>query len=755
MGKGKRLRESRRREADKADSPGTRAEALMGERLERGASLLQEIPTPEDLPKAIEKRIHAIEEAAGGYDALHLLANFCFANLPTHPDEYVESEEEASAAHVELLTAVLLRRESREGSNERHPPIGAEILDAVREPVQDLMNLLTFEGFSGALKGAASAEEAWVRARSTSHSLHLHAPGFHWQEKATIRALFSPTHIAADLNGALGFDADVALACTEALEALVNENFAAQRVRSAEAAKAAKGGEPNEAAEWVRATFGGDELSTDQVAALVLAAWTFHNWGDVLGFAPADLARIAEVSEEQASSYLEALSIGFEEIDSRLRTGIEQTRMRPFIRTGDGRYQPSFPGNALWALRPLFENALKESGTKAWQRYQSHRGRWVEERAAELLNGVLRPDLIETGVQYQGMIEGESVQGEIDVLIRLGDTLIIVEAKGATLGGRRGGQRLIDQLQKVLTKAAAQASAAKQALGDDEGLQLRDAKGETLDLGITSAREIHPVVATLDDLSLVAPNLWELEGSRLLPAGIAAPWVINLHELELVCGLVEHPVQLIHFLRRRSRLNQLGNRIASDELDWWMLYLANSLYMEEEGQLPHQVRYASLTDPLDAYYFFLKGERSEEAPKPRQALDSTSESVLEFLDEHRPPGFVAAACDLLDISGDSRARIFRDQAKKRPVAAKRNRPQRGTYGFTENQPGGMVIGFVVVPDGEGIYLREHLRRFAEERLSEHDVERLLAMGVEVSSPRPLDALVVVEPRVWDLPEPPQ
>jgi hypothetical protein len=132
-------------------------------------------------------------------------------------------------------------------------------------------------------------------------------------------------------------------------------------------------------------------------------------------------------------------------------------------------------------------------------------------------------------------------------------------------------------------------------------------------------------------------------------------------------------------------------------------------------------------------------------------MNGVRSEVLEFLDEHRPPGFVAAACDLLDIAGESREAFFDDLAKKRPLAAERDRPQRGTYGFTKNQPGGMILGFVAVPDGEGPHLREYLRQFAEERLSEHDVERLLVLGVEASSPRPLDALVVVEPRVWRLP----
>lgn len=48
-------------------------------------------------------------------------------------------------------------------------------------------------------------------------------------------------------------------------------------------------------------------------------------------------------------------------------------------------------------------------------------------------------------------------------------------------------------------------------------------------------------------------------------------------------------------------------------------------------------------------------------------------------------------------------------------------------------------------------LRGYLQHFAQERLSEHEAERLVVLGVEATSPRPFDALVVVEPKIWQLP----
>ena len=49
-------------------------------------------------------------------------------------------------------------------------------------------------------------------------------------------------------------------------------------------------------------------------------------------------------------------------------------------------------------------------------------------------------------------------------------------------------------------------------------------------------------------------------------------------------------MQLVHFLRRRSRLNRLGGLVATDELNWWMLYLKSGLYVEHEPSEVFAVR---------------------------------------------------------------------------------------------------------------------------------------------------------------------
>jgi hypothetical protein len=237
------------------------------------------------------------------------------------------------------------------------------------------------------------------------------------------------------------------------------------------------------------------------------------------------------------------------------------------------------PGADLWAIRPLFEGVMKSE-----ESYLQHRGKWLEGRASELLEAVLRPDEIHRSLRYEATAEdGSLLRGEIDVLLRLGSTAILVEAKSASMrpGARRGGEAFIKHLRENLTKAAKQGTRARVALGRDPALRAPD--GSNVELG-SQIKEVHQIAVTLDDLSAVAPVIWELDGTKVMPAGLEMPWVITLHELDLVTQTIEWPAQLIHFLRRRSRLNEIGGLAATDEIDWWMHYLSFGLYFETRGR---------------------------------------------------------------------------------------------------------------------------------------------------------------------------
>jgi len=703
------------------------------ERWERLAPILSGHP---DLPGEIESRRKQLVEILAPFDAVAVLGQLVLSEMSLAADTYVESEHPGVAYVVEMAAAVLVSRSDRLGSEAVSPAIDANVLGPLRELIVEMALL---EGLARYQRTAAHTDDerlAGAQRNAAIAHLVLRGPGWPWQETALLADLFAP--FSSELRDALGFDAADAVACSKAAGQLVPQRFS-EHMRNADS-------HVQDALDWADAVLGGGwrDQPPGPVRDRALAAiWALMHAGEAMLLDQSSLASGASVPTTVAHAYMEALSTQFAQTGALFDIA-ERIRFAPYLPVGHDRFFLTVPGNDLWALRPLFERTLKG------ERYARHRGRWLEQRATALLREALAPDEVHSSVKIFAP-DGGTELSEIDGLLRFGDTILAVEAKSATMrpGARRGGRALISHLKATLTKASEQAALAKQVLQGEQTATLRRPDGAALVL-TSPVREVHPILVTLDDLSSVAPTVWEIAGSTILPAGVTAPWILTLHELELVCATVESPIQLAHFLRARSRMNQLGGRVASEELDWWMLYLKQGLYFEHEPQ-PGRVRYLSQTDDLDAWILFEHGERERPAPKPRQRLDDTTRRVLTILAGDRPPGWVSAGCMLLSAGTDSREEIWRDLAAARRRARRKQLVQRHTYGYLD-EPEPMLICSVVVPDGDGPHILTTLQSYVEERMAENSIRRVLGLGFEASSKRPFEALLIVDDAIWTLPD---
>lgn len=704
--------------------------------LERGQVLYPELQAGNDLRENVQRRREELRNLIARFDAGHLLAQVSMGEAITDPDSYRESDHLGQAYVVELLAAELLCRPGRQGTEAVTPPIDGRVLDEIRRLIQEAVLLETFRRHRAA--GAKESPEGDARGRAATQNLMLRNPGWPWQEHDLLRGLFGEQRFAAALRKALGFDADQAIQLTSAALTLMTHRVHEHMSSAREGAASFDSNHP--AHRWASTVFDASrwqQAPEEQQALYIPFLWAMNHVGDSLVITPAALGEEAQIDATASGGLLQSLAVGFGQNPTEdWFAAAERVRYKPFAELEPDNYMLTVPGNDLWALRGLMESVLKTN-----KGYIRHRGSWLESRSAELLNTALKADATFTSLDFDYKDDaGNERHGEIDALMLCDDAAIAVEAKSATLrpGARRGGEALVSHLRETLTKAAEQGTRARQAL---------HARGARFTAGNTSVdlndrvHEVHPVVVTLDDLSSVAPVLWQLEGTRVLPEGTTLPWVVTLHELDQVCQTVEWPVQLVHFLRRRSRLNALGNRIASDELDWWMHYLRYGLYFEEDD--PRLQRVLSLTDDLDAWMLWAHGERETSAPKPSMNLDKRTRDFLDLLCEERPNGWVAAGCSLLEPHGEARVRLWKEAERLRRRAERRNLIQRGTLGFGTG-PTPMLICFIAVPDSQSRFLLPALEKLVDERLEEHGEQRVLGFGLTAGSTRPYDALLVVE-----------
>jgi hypothetical protein len=121
--------------------------------------------------------------------------------------------------------------------------------------------------------------------------------------------------------------------------------------------------------------------------------------------------------------------------------------------------------------------------------------------------------------------------------------------------------------------------------------------------------------------------------------------------------------------------------------------------------------------------------------------------LLNFLTDVRPPGWIPAGCAILDISGQTRDELHEQVAAARRRAHARGLVQRGTLVFADaTRP--FLLAWLVAPDEARPLLQTLLREFVEERVKQHGAQPVAGFGLLASSPRPLDALIVLEPARW-------
>ena len=743
MGKGARNRQARKH-ADQARIGVSAAAVTRVQRnIEDGRELIGGLDAS-DLPGEISRRLVRFDEIARPHHAVTLLAHILRSNLPAPPDTYVESEDEGSWPVIELALARLVRRTDPAGAAEPPPAIDGNVLGDIRTVLQEALVIEAVRSAQN-LEGDDPRELA-VRHRSVIQRLFLRAPGYHWQEQALVRELFGATNLQARLRESLGFTADDAVTLHTVATDLLQHGFQDHLQQLFDVVRELRAGGREDIAAAVdpMLDLSANTIAADHVNALRAVLWGMRTLGDAIVSTVDGLAKGAGLDHDTAAAFVEAVSLPFgAEVPENPVTAMDQVRARPLIRDGDRVVLAGAP-ELIWAIRPALETGF---AGRSWETYQRHRGRWVETRAAQLLTSALAPDEVHTGLDYTYVAaDGTCRAGELDVLLRVDDVLLIVEAKAATVGGRAGGQKLIDHLSKVFTKAATQASDARAAFHGSGVLELRSGR-DRVRLTTDHIREIHPIIVSLDDLSVIAPNASHLIGSRLLPDGVTVPWIVTVHELQIVCELVDNPAQLVHFLRRRSQLNLIGQHEAADELDWWMSYLDTNLYLAAVPEIP--TRLMSQTDALDAYMFYSHGHRTAPAPRPQHALDRATVAVLSQLAEDRPPGWIAASCALLDPEGAARAAFLATCKQLRGRARRCGRAQRCAQHYSADATAAsLLLCAVVVPDAGKGHLTALLHEYIAERLEAEPAERVVAFGITVASRKAFDALVVLEPSLW-------
>lgn len=360
----------------------------------------------------------------------------------------------------------------------------------------------------------------------------------------------------------------------------------------------------------------------------------FYSLEKVYVFSSLDLAAFCDLPVDVVSAFLNRFSTGFESvgIDEEVIKGDTILKTTPIVRTENLFIVPSFP-LLTWCVEPVFEKYI-QSDTKLAKRYKDVKHDFLLEKGINefkrmLPNAKFYPRNLFYGNKKERICE-------VDGLIGYDRTLFIIEAKGHRLTQKaKDGNYLRTEthLKQIIRDSSSQGLRTKRFILDSEAFAIfKTAKGEDISISKNQYDEFIIVSLTLEPMGHLIP-LMKVVNDLDYFEDQTFPWIVSIYDLIVFADMIELPVLLLHYLKRRRAFLSEENISIYEEIDILAYFLSNGLYIKNtlEDAMEKGVDWMSFdnnTDAINDYYMYKFSKKSKFTAKPRYFLP---EFFLELL----------------------------------------------------------------------------------------------------------------------------
>lgn len=701
-----------------------------------------EEPSDDGFDEAVQAATARLLEDLGGHDALDVMTMLRRYMIP--PDLSLWSESGStiydSWATAEVVALALLGL----GLPQRDPACEVPTVSIVPQLVEDAAVIVQLAFLGGLVRlGWESQDSSGDDMRALAWRLASHETtvrGRQYLQVATIinDAVLRTPQTDAAFRAGLGFTYDQVLAVREGVMDLAGASIERAIDLVYEAAQA--GGPPTPEAES--------------------AARALYETPSSLHLATAgQIADAAQVGPGVADGIMEAFSArpdgrGPEELLNAFCAGRNPLAGTAILCAPGRGYLPLPGAMAVDEIRRTCERPLK--GTPGWTRYGRARDQAVERLAIDTVEAAVGGKAkVHRNLRYRFTEDGHDLSStstthrsapttEADALLVLDGVALCVEVKAGDLRprSRQGGSAHLEgDMAKTVKEAAQQADRLRSLIETHRGLWLDG--GGWLDLD--AVHEIHSIVVCLDDLGPLS-----LATAELVRAGVLTqdhlPWVVSVHDLVVFKQVLDRPEQFLTYLRRRTNRDAAMWITGSDELDILMWFVAGGFYFEADpdrlfAMHPNSKRptakqrklYAeqgrtqvgTLTDTLDAFYYYDAELSSQPAPCPRRSpMDSRLSRIFNSMRDASAPGWWRASADIDGHSDQSQRGMAQSiEATMAASAADRAFHTFATGGFDDT--GRWIYIFAAGPDSP--HIRERLELYLSAKKHQDHADR--ALGV--------------------------
>ena len=649
----------------------------------------------------------------------------------------LDSDYKIFPFHVEILQALLLQIAPDELSDE---PFGPQVLTQLWDQVKTLCETRNFRQLDPA---GVHLPDDEVAIALTQHAMRgatqaVRNWGYHSQVKRLARELYSP--FDAQLLEARGFSASDVFDVFEAIVAEVESRQTDHRDTLVKLFHSSGtngrllvenyheliGLEKEEAERFIE-VLKVDEMPSDRLRSMIIAHYDLR-LPSVYTFLASDLAEYLGLDENTACAVLDeyALPLGalsdYETEHLHLSNPVWE---KPLVKLGTDEYFCALPAGFFSFVIPCMEAVLVQFAAAVSDR----RAKYLESKVAEIVERLFPRS--HTKRNFKWVEDGETY--ETDLIAFIDSFALLIECKSGkvTPPALRGApDRLRKHIRELLIDPNLQSSRLKQRLEFlSSHPNVADSFRDRIGYDLAKVRKVVRVSVCLEDFGLIQSCLKQLEDTGWLPSDFEPCPTMNLADFETVFDLLEHPVQVLHYLMKREETEASVGYLA-DELDLLGLYLTTLL---DIGDVEPDVEFTftDMSAPLDTYYNSL--DAGVTLDKPRPAISPLFAAIFSQLEQRGAARWTEIGVAINMFSPDDQTKITKMLAKleKRVHRNWRRQGHDNMVICIPSKASTYALSYVMFKNGNAKESRGFMERAAAIALESDHVETVVVIGKNI------------------------
>ena len=649
----------------------------------------------------------------------------------------LDSDCEILPFHVEILQALSLQIDPRELSGE---PVGGDVLMQAWNKVKTLCDAHNFRWLDPAGVDLPDDEKTVARVQKliSGATQAVRNWGYPSQVKRIPRELYRP--FDAQLLEAQGFSASDVF---DVFEAMVTEVESRQTAHfnALVGVFGASGTDKRLLVENYHALIGlgkeqaerfvehvnVEETPLDGVRAMVIADYDLR-LPLVYTFLAAELAESLRLDEDRVSAILDEYALewgalsGYETEHLHLSNPVWE---KPLVKLGDGEYFCALPVGFFSFVIPCMEAVLSPFAAAVSDR----RAEYLESKVAEIVER--RFPASNTKRNFKWVEDGTIY--ETDLIAFIDSFALVIECKSGkvTPPALRGAPgRLRKHIQELLIDPNLQSLRLKKRIEFlSSNPTAANPTRHEIGYDLIKVRKVVRVSVCLEDFGTIQSSLKQLEDTGWLPTDFVPCPTMNLADFETVFDLLEHPVQILHYLMKREAIETSVGYLAG-EIDLLGLYLTTLL---DIGDVEPDVELwlTGLSAPLDIYYNSL--DAGVPLARPRPAISPLFASIFSQLEQRNPARWTEIGVALNMFSPDDQNRITKMLAKleKRVHRNWRTPGHENMLIRIPSKASSYALAYVMFKDGNAGERRHFMEHAAATALESDHVQTVIVIGKNV------------------------